>query len=62
MFNFIENFQIFKRKRITYLFVLDGYKTEKKYQDWTSIKTVQVLLITLLEDEFKKGITHCCIS
>ena len=33
MFNFIENFQIFKRKRITYLFVLDGYKTgdyEKK--------------------------------
>ena len=29
MFNFIENFQIFKRKRITYLFVLDGYKIEK---------------------------------
>ena len=61
MFNFIENFQIFKRKRITYLFVLDDYKIEKK-QDLNSIKTVQVLLITLLEDEFKKGITHCCIS
>ena len=30
MFNFIENFQIFKRKRITYLFVLDDYKIEKK--------------------------------
>lgn len=29
-FNFIENFQTLKRKRITYLFVLDGYKTEKK--------------------------------
>ena len=30
MKNFIENFQICKRKRITYLFVLDGYKIEKK--------------------------------